>query len=528
MLDQKEVQKRIPLLIATALLLIILSIISFGIVVVFKMNSLQANFQQVYTHATFVSKAGLEAHVALTKTHNLMLGIILQKDTALAKEQAKKILTLDNNLRKYIQLVKSEFNGLAKNTSQIEHLLDQWKDIRRQLLSLMQNGRRDQAIKMASSKSFDIYRELEQDLDDIVVLNQKYIDSLEKAAKEQTADIIFFVKLYLLILAISSIFFVTVVMGKVRNILVLGNLGAKKLHENEERMKLALSGADEATWDLDIPTGKVNFDSQWGRILGYTRASERPHFFNDWVKLIHEEDKPRVLKAMSDHVEGLLPEYKAEYRIRSSIGTIKWVAGHGKAVSRDRAGKALRIVGITRDITKKKQAEETMWMMAHTDYLTGLPNRAMLYDRLKQSIANAKRHDKKLAVLFMDLDGFKVINDQFGHDAGDELLREVAKRAENIIRVEDTVARTGGDEFIFILNEVSGRENIAVVAEKIIAAIAEPFIIQENRCMIGCSIGIAIFPDDGVDKEHLMTKSDNAMYEAKTKGKGNFQFSKNT
>ncbi len=512
-------------MIATALLLIILSIIGFGVVVISRMNSLQANFQLVYAHASMVSKAGHVAHVTLTQMHNLMLGIVLQKDAALLREQERNILMLDNNLRVYIKLVNTEFQGVPEKTSSFEHLLDDWKEKRRQMLDLIHDGQRDQALSMARNKSIDIYRQLELDLGDVVTSTQKYIDTLEQEARTQAADIIYFVKLYLGVLAISSIFLVGVVISKVSSILALGNRSAKKLHENEERLKLALSGADEATWDLDIPTGKLNFDAQWGRMLGYTNASERPHYVNDWVKLIHAEDKKRVLKAMSDHVEGLLPEYKAEYRIRSSIGAIKWVAGHGKAVSRDRAGKALRIVGITRDITKKKQAEETMWMMAHTDYLTGLPNRAMLYDRLKQSIANAKRHDKKLAVLFMDLDGFKVINDQFGHDAGDELLREVAKRAVNIIRVEDTVARTGGDEFIFILNEVSGRENVAIVADKIINAIAEPFNIHEKICTIGCSIGIAIYPEDGMDKENLITKSDNAMYEAKSKGKGNYQFS---
>jgi diguanylate cyclase (GGDEF)-like protein/PAS domain S-box-containing protein len=525
MLDHIEEQRKIPLLIAAALLLIILSIIGFGIVVVSRMNNLNANFQQVYTHANFVSKSGLEAHATLTKIHNLMLGIILQKNTGLAKVQVQNISVLDNNLREYIKLVDKEFSVIPKKTSKLELSLNDWKDKRNQLLVLLQDGRRDQAIKLARSKNFDIYMQLEQELDDIVDSNQQYIDTLEQAVMTQSVDIIFFAKLYLAILAIFNIIFVGVVISKVSKILDFGNLGAKKLHENEERLKLALSGAEEATWDLDIQTGKVNFDSQWGRILGYTSASERPHYFNDWVKLIHADDKQRVLKAMSDHVEGLLPEYKAEYRIRSSMGAIKWVAGHGKAVSRDRAGKALRIVGITRDITKKKQAEETMWMMAHTDYLTGLPNRAMLYDRLKQAIANAKRHDKKLAVLFMDLDGFKVVNDQHGHDAGDELLREVAKRTENIIRVEDTVARTGGDEFILILNEISGRENVAIVADKIISAIAEPFTIHEKICKIGCSIGIAIYPDDGDDKESLITKSDNAMYEAKVKGKGNYQFS---
>ena len=208
MLDHIEEQRKIPLLIATALLLIILSIIGFGIVVVSRMNNLNANFQQVYTHTNFVSKSGLEAHVTLTKIHNLMLSIILQKNNGQATVQIRNISVLDNNLREYIKLVNTEFSVIPKKTTKLEYLLNDWKDKRSQLLVLTQDGRREQAIKLASSKSFAIYMQLEQELDDIVGSNQQYIDMLEQAAKTQSAEIIFYVKLYLVILAISNIFFV--------------------------------------------------------------------------------------------------------------------------------------------------------------------------------------------------------------------------------------------------------------------------------------------------------------------------------
>lgn len=524
MLRKKEDQQKISILIATFLLLILVAIIGFGAVVVSRMLSLQANFQHIYVHSSVVSNAGLEAHVTLTKLHNRILGIILDKKPNVSEQHEQEILALDKYLREYFTLASSEFRVDTEKTGRILHLLDDWKNMRMQLISLVRHGQRNGAMKLASSSGVKIYWKLVTELEEVVDLTQGYIDDMADKSKSRAAESIYFVKGYLGGLAICSIFFVGVVIVKVRKILELGKQSAKKLHENEERMKLALSGADEGTWDLDIPTGRLNFDSQWGRILGYTSDSERPHYFDEWSRLIHIEDKDRVLKAMQDHVEGLKPEYKSEYRIRSSSGTVKWVAGHGKAVSRDHAGKAVRIVGVTRDITKKKQAEDTIWLMAHTDYLTGLPNRAMFYDRLKQSIAHAKRHNKKLALLFMDLDGFKQINDQFGHDIGDALLCEVAKRLSRIIRVEDTVARTGGDEFIFVLNDIPDAENAAVVANKIIDSVGEKFVFANKTALIGCSIGIAVFPDDSVNMETLITKADDAMYKAKVQGKSNYQF----
>ncbi|MHB1237711.1 MAG: diguanylate cyclase domain-containing protein [Gallionella sp.] len=299
-----------------------------------------------------------------------------------------------------------------------------------------------------------------------------------------------------------------------------------RLGESEERLRLALSGAGEGIWDVEPLTGRVTFDSQWGRMLGYGAEKDKPHYIEDWAALIHPEDKEYVLKAMNDHIEGRVPEYQAEYRIRSHSGAWKWVSGHGRAVQRDVDGKALRIVGVTHDITLKKQAEDRIWKLAHFDSLTGLPNRALFYDRLSQSAATAKRHHKKLALLFLDLDGFKQINDKFGHNTGDALLVEVAERLQQYIRGEDTVARVGGDEFLFILNHISNAGNAAIVANKIISSLAEPIVINKNTCQIGGSIGISIFPDDGDDMETLVKQADNAMYKAKACGKNNFQFFK--
>jgi len=175
-------------------------------------------------------------------------------------------------------------------------------------------------------------------------------------------------------------------------------------------------------------------------------------------------------------------------------------------------------------VTQLKEAHNEVKKLAHYDPVTNLPNRRLFFDRLEQSIAYAKRYDQKLAVLFLDLDGFKRVNDTLGHLAGDRLLSEVAARILGVMREVDTVARFGGDEFTFFLNNVKNRENAALVADKILAGLSKPFTINGEICRIGGSIGISIFPDDHVDIETLTKQADTAMYAVKHSGKNSYRF----
>jgi diguanylate cyclase (GGDEF)-like protein/PAS domain S-box-containing protein len=183
------------------------------------------------------------------------------------------------------------------------------------------------------------------------------------------------------------------------------------------------------------------------------------------------------------------------------------------------------VVAIVRDITERKRAEERIYHMAHHDALTGLPNRSLICDRLQQAIAHAERNRESVLVAFIDLDSFKMVNDTLGHNAGDELLKEVAGRMVGCVRREDTVGRFGGDEFVLVLPHVDDNPQVlAPLLEKILEAVVRPIVLEGQKMQVSCSIGVAVYPRDGRDADTLMMHADAAMYRAKESGKNNCQF----
>jgi len=208
----------------------------------------------------------------------------------------------------------------------------------------------------------------------------------------------------------------------------------------------------------------------------------------------------------------------------------KFVRLDGREIDVEVAGVSFAYQGkpavqvIFRDITGRKQVEERLERLALYDTLTGLPNRTLFFDRLNQFLALAKRNQYTLAVLYMDLDNFKTINDTHGHEAGDLLLAEAGRRMLSCSRSSDTVARMGGDEFIGICGRITAPEDAAVVARKVIASLSEPFHLKGHECRISTSIGISVFPHDGDDGETLVNKADSAMYRVKESGKNGYAF----
>ncbi len=194
------------------------------------------------------------------------------------------------------------------------------------------------------------------------------------------------------------------------------------------------------------------------------------------------------------------------------------------SVVRDEAGRIVQYVSLFSDITERKQQEEAMWRQANFDVLTGLANRSLLHDRLERSMAQARRNGRKVGLMFIDLDGFKWINDTLGHDVGDELLVEVARRLQRCVRDQDTVARQGGDEFALVLHDLANPEDMLAVGEKVVALLREPYALSGTVHHLSGSVGITVFPDDGEDVQTLLRNADIAMYKAKQGGRNRFRF----
>ncbi|OEY71141.1 diguanylate cyclase [Rheinheimera salexigens] len=191
---------------------------------------------------------------------------------------------------------------------------------------------------------------------------------------------------------------------------------------------------------------------------------------------------------------------------------------------RDGDGEPVRYVSVFSDITELRRKDEHIKHLAFHDALTDLPNRTLLMDRINQKLLNSHREQCKLALMFLDLDGFKPVNDKFGHNVGDILLKEMAKRLQALVRQSDTVARVGGDEFIFILNNPQGTSDVTEVANRIISSINQPITILGNEFQIGVSIGIAMYPEHGDSSLELIRNADTAMYIAKSSGKNKVSF----
>jgi diguanylate cyclase (GGDEF)-like protein/PAS domain S-box-containing protein len=316
----------------------------------------------------------------------------------------------------------------------------------------------------------------------------------------------------------------TLMIGVARDI-TLRKRTEQQMARAKERLDLALSGSRLALWDWDLRMNRVYFNESWSSIIG---AEPRESTFTgdeviDWN---HPDDRGVFIAALGNATKGVSDDFDCEFRVRNSAGEWIWIHSRGKVTQRDASGKALRMTGTSNNVSKRKRAEERAEFLATRDALTGLPNRVLLHDRLEQSVFNAARHHTGFGFMFIDLDRFKTINDSLGHQVGDELLKRVAVRLSACVRATDTVARLGGDEFAVILENLGNddSEGAQAVAEKMIAAMGAPMLIENQHLSTSCSIGISVYPADGKDSATLMKNADVAMYYAKEKGRNNYQF----
>ena len=293
--------------------------------------------------------------------------------------------------------------------------------------------------------------------------------------------------------------------------------------ESEARWKLALESIGDGVWDWYIQEGTGFFSDRLLQMCGYGGGdlNSNPDEFDDRT---HPDDLEQLHQARLDHFEGRAPLYQSERRILCKDGSWKWVLSRGMVISRDADGKPLRMIGTFTDISNRKAAEALIRQQAFYDTLTGLPNRRMMRDRLEQEIKRSNRDQQELAILFIDLDHFKEVNDTLGHDRGDMLLVEAGRRIQACVRASDTVARMGGDEFTVILAELPSSSHLEGILQKMLRALGGVFQLGTEQVFVSASIGITMYPNDATEIEDLLKNADQALYVAKGAGRNRFSF----
>ncbi|UFS69291.1 EAL domain-containing protein [Geomonas sp. RF6] len=314
------------------------------------------------------------------------------------------------------------------------------------------------------------------------------------------------------------------------------NRAIQDLRVSESRLSKAHRIARMGVWEWALQRDKLYWSKEVYLIFGINPAGFEVTY-QSFIDTIHPSDKESFQRAMDRALSGnrIL---SVDNRIVLPNGDVRFCHTEGE-VFYDAHGRATKIAGTVQDITERKRTEEQIRSLAYFDSITGLPNRLLFHDQLERAIAFAARHRRKVAVMFLDLDRFKEINDTLGHAAGDDLLKGIAGRLQQCLRGYDlvsrncalegsrgnsTIARLGGDEFTVILQDIGGVQHVTTVARRILKAVAEPFSLGEVEICISASIGISIYPDDGNDSGALVKNADAAMYHAKKEGRNNLQF----
>ncbi|MBN1939248.1 MAG: diguanylate cyclase [Candidatus Aminicenantes bacterium] len=297
-----------------------------------------------------------------------------------------------------------------------------------------------------------------------------------------------------------------------------------ELAHDKQRLESILEGTNIGTWEWNVQTGETIFNERWAEMIGYTLADLQPMSIETWKKHLFPEDAAVSEKALSMHFSGEFPFYDCEVRMIHRNGMLVWVHDRGKVRSWTADRKPLMMYGTHEDITGRKMYEERIRHLATHDALTGLPGLRLANERLDWSLSLARRNRNLAAVMFIDLDGFKSVNDRLGHEAGDFVLKTVALRIQSCIRETDTLARVGGDEFFLIATSLNTPSDAAEIARKAIQEASRPILIDGKEAVVGLSVGIALYPNDSQDKDDLIRLADTAMYKVKASGKNSFGF----
>lgn len=313
-----------------------------------------------------------------------------------------------------------------------------------------------------------------------------------------------------------------IIQGKRSALATLSAIREQERAESAERMELALDGARVGLWDQSFPSERMSVDERAAHIVG-AKAS-RGSSGKSWRSEVHPDDIDKVAVALERHLAGESQYYESEHRLRHRDGHWVWVQVRGKVVERTCEGSPLRMVGTRADISESKRHESEIQRLAFFDGLTGLPNRRLFMDRVRRAVDACRRDGECGALMFLDLDNFKDLNDTLGHDKGDRLLTHVATRLNEATRSTDTVARLGGDEFVVLLDGLSQSPSVASrqaeqVGRNILEKLSSPCVLDGHELFSTASVGIAVFDAEAESVEAVMKHADLAMYQAKAAGR---------
>jgi len=296
-------------------------------------------------------------------------------------------------------------------------------------------------------------------------------------------------------------------------------LDEEAIRESEQKYRTIIENIEDGYHELDFSGNIVFFNDSLLKILGYSRDEfTRMNYRN----LTDEETARQLLQVCDEVYRTGKPSSGIEIEVMKKDGTMT-VVEMSVSLILDAKGHEVGFRNLIRDVTERKRSEETIRRLAYHDPLTGLPNRLLFTDRLNMAITRAKRNRQYLAVMMLDLDYFKEINDTLGHHMGDRLLHAVGSRLTELLRKGDTIARMGGDEFLILLPEITNVEVTTTIAQKIVESFQSFFVIDNRELHITTSIGIAIYPNASDDVENLIKHADIAMYRAKGSGRNNYQ-----
>jgi diguanylate cyclase (GGDEF)-like protein/PAS domain S-box-containing protein len=292
------------------------------------------------------------------------------------------------------------------------------------------------------------------------------------------------------------------------------------LAASDSRLRLALAVSKQVWSDQDVLTGEVLSGREFSQVLG-NNPFEFHGSIKEWEDSLHPEDRDAVLEA---HQRCLSQgsAFCMEYRKYTKNGALIWVSSIAEVTEWSLSNEPLRVIGMHTNITQMKEYQEKLERIANYDALTNLPNRALLADRLNQAMLQSQRRQRSIAVAFMDLDGFKDINDTYGHNVGDQLLVALSHLMKEALREGDTLARIGGDEFIAVMVDLEKIADSESVLERLLKAVSGPIILGDAVIQVSLSIGVTLYPQDGADADQLMRHADQAMYVAKQAGKNRY------